>query len=75
LRIRVKDILDMLAGGAAREEILADYPYLEDLDITAALEYAGHVTDEVQSLKGMLRKPHSAVSIERMNEVIAKPRA
>jgi len=40
LRIRVTDILDMLAGGATRAEILADYPYLEDEDITAALEYA-----------------------------------
>jgi len=40
LRIRVSDILDMLAGGATRAEILADYPYLEDEDITAALEYA-----------------------------------
>ena len=38
LRIRVKDILDMLAGGATRQEILDDYPYLEDPDITAALE-------------------------------------
>ena len=28
-------------------------------------------TDEVQSLKGMLRKPRSTVSIEQMNEVIA----
>jgi antitoxin PrlF len=28
-------------------------------------------TDEVQSLKGMLRKPHAAVGIEQMNEVIA----
>ncbi len=27
--------------------------------------------DEVQSLKGMLRKPHSPVSIEQMNEAIA----
>ncbi len=45
LRIRVKDILDMLAGGATREEILADYPYLEDDDITAALEYAARATD------------------------------
>ena len=45
LRIRVKDILDMLAGGATREEILADYPYLEDPDITAALEYAARATD------------------------------
>jgi uncharacterized protein (DUF433 family) len=45
LRIRVKDILDMLAGGATRLEILADYPYLEDDDITAALEYASRATD------------------------------
>jgi uncharacterized protein (DUF433 family) len=45
LRIRVKDILDMLAGGATRHEILADYPYLEDEDITAALEYASRATD------------------------------
>jgi uncharacterized protein (DUF433 family) len=40
MRIRAKDILDMLAGGVTREEILTDYPYLENLDITAALEYA-----------------------------------
>ena len=45
LRIRVRDILDMLAGGATREEILADYPYLESDDITAALEYAARQTD------------------------------
>jgi uncharacterized protein (DUF433 family) len=45
LRIRVTDILDMLAGGATRAEILADYPYLEDEDITAALEYAARATD------------------------------
>jgi uncharacterized protein (DUF433 family) len=40
LRITVSDILDLLAAGADRGEILADYPYLEDGDITAALEYA-----------------------------------
>jgi uncharacterized protein (DUF433 family) len=40
LRIRVKDILEMLAGGATEEEILADYPYLERDDIRASLEYA-----------------------------------
>ena len=45
LRIRVTDILDMLAGGATRDEILADYPYLEDEDITAALAYAARQTD------------------------------
>ena len=40
LRVRVSDILDMLAGGATRAEILRDFPYLEDADITAALQYA-----------------------------------
>ena len=45
LRIRVKDILDLLAAGASREEILADYPLLEDADITAALEYAAQSSD------------------------------
>jgi uncharacterized protein (DUF433 family) len=40
LRIRVKDILDLLAAGASHSEILEDYPLLEDGDIVAALEYA-----------------------------------
>ena len=29
-------------------------------------------TDDVQSLKGMLRKPRSPVTVEQMNEVIAE---
>jgi len=45
MRIRVSDILDMLSDGATREEILADYPYLEDDDISAALEYAADSAD------------------------------
>jgi uncharacterized protein (DUF433 family) len=45
LRVRVKDILDMLAGGATRAEILEDYPYLENDDITAALEFASRAAD------------------------------
>ena len=40
LRIRVKDVLDLLAARATREEILADYPCLEAEDIDAALEFA-----------------------------------
>jgi uncharacterized protein (DUF433 family) len=43
--VRVKDILDMLAGGASREAILDDFPYLEAEDITAALEYAAAHSD------------------------------
>ena len=45
LRIRVKDVLDLLATGATRDEILQDYPYLEAADITAALEYAAAQSD------------------------------
>jgi uncharacterized protein (DUF433 family) len=45
LRIRLKDIIDMLAGGAIRQGILADYPYLESEDITAAPEFASRATD------------------------------
>jgi uncharacterized protein (DUF433 family) len=45
LRVRVVDILDMLAGGASPEEILEDYPYLEPDDISAALEYAARQSD------------------------------
>jgi uncharacterized protein (DUF433 family) len=45
MRIRVADILEMLAHGATRKEILEDYPYLEDGDITAALEFAMGAVD------------------------------
>jgi uncharacterized protein (DUF433 family) len=45
LRIRVKDILELLAAGASWEEILEDYPYLEAEDITAALEFAARQVD------------------------------
>lgn len=45
LRIRVKDVLDLLAAGATPDEILADYPYLETDDITAVLEFAARQND------------------------------
>lgn len=45
MRIRVKDVLDMLAGGATEAEILNDYPYLEPADIRASLEYASAQID------------------------------
>ena len=44
-RIRVHDVIALLASGASRAEILEDYPYLEDDDISAALEYAARATD------------------------------
>lgn len=45
MRIRVKDVLDLLAAGADRAEILADYPYLEEADIVAVLEFAAKQSD------------------------------
>ena len=45
MRIRVSDILGMLASGASQAEILEDYPYLEAEDIAAALDYAARQTD------------------------------
>ena len=45
LRIRVIDILDLLASGADFEEILRDYPPLEMDDIRASLDYAARQMD------------------------------
>lgn len=45
MRIRVTDILGLLAAGASHPEILEDYPTLEEDDILASLEYAAAQTD------------------------------
>jgi uncharacterized protein (DUF433 family) len=45
-RLRVKDVLDMLASGASHAEILEDYEFLEEADILACLEYAATQVDD-----------------------------
>jgi uncharacterized protein (DUF433 family) len=45
MRIRVKDVLEMLAEGATQQEILADFPDLEAEDIHACLAYAARYFD------------------------------
>ena len=45
LRIRVIDILDLLAAGLNYEEILDELPDLEKEDIQAALKYASRKLD------------------------------
>ena len=45
MRIRVKDVLDMLAAGESEQTILQDYPDLEADDIRACLEYAATKVD------------------------------
>ncbi len=45
-RLRVSDILDLLASGASFEEIIEDYAIQRE-DILAALQYAARQTDHV----------------------------
>lgn len=45
-RMRVTDILDMLASGVGEEEILADFEYISREDIRACLAYAARTTDQ-----------------------------
>jgi len=40
MRIRVIDVLGMLAAGMTSEEILADFPSLTKNDIHACIEYS-----------------------------------
>ena len=46
-RIRVCDILELLGSGASYQEILEDYPFLEQNDINACLLYAAQQTDHL----------------------------
>ena len=45
LRVRVSDVLNWLASGASHDQILSDYPYLENDDIVAALQFAAASSD------------------------------
>ena len=52
MRIRVKDVLDMLADGASEQEILQDYPDLEAADIRACFAYADRYFDHPVLVSG-----------------------
>lgn len=40
MRIRVSDVLDLLAAGLTAEQVVAELPDLEPADVTACLRYA-----------------------------------
>ena len=44
-RMRVADVLSLLASGASEGEVLGDYPYLTADDIKACLAYAAAQAD------------------------------
>jgi len=52
MRIRVKDVLDMLADGASEQQILQDYPDIEAADIRACLAYAARYFDHPVLVNG-----------------------
>lgn len=45
MRIRVSDVLDLLATGLSRSEILEELPDLEAEDISAVLQFAARRID------------------------------
>lgn len=45
MRIRVVDVLDLLASGLSRDQVLEEMPDLEPEDIEAALRYASRRLD------------------------------
>ena len=45
MRIRVIDVLELLAAGESKEQILEDFSYLEADDIAASLLYAARRLD------------------------------
>jgi len=46
MRIPVSVVLKMLAGGMTAEQILADYPDLEQQDIEQCIQYAAMLADD-----------------------------
>jgi uncharacterized protein (DUF433 family) len=51
MRITVRRVLEILATYRDREEILREYPFLEEEDLQQALHYAAaSIDDEIRSL-------------------------
>ena len=46
MRIRVTDVLDLLASGMSSEEILDDYPGIEEADIRACIAWGSEMSRE-----------------------------
>ncbi len=48
LRISVEQILRAMAAGVPQEDLLADFPELEQEDILAVLTYAAHLISDTR---------------------------
>lgn len=48
LRVTVGTVVGLLASGRTADEVLAEYPYLEQADIQACLAYAAWRSEEAE---------------------------
>jgi len=48
MRVTVGTVVGLVASGYSHRQILELYPYLEDADIAAALEYASWRAEEIE---------------------------
>lgn len=46
MRVTVSLIMNLVANGMTPEQIIAEYPYLEEEDIRQAIQYAAWLADE-----------------------------
>lgn len=53
LRITVQTVLELMASGDSKEEILKQYPMLEELDLNASLEFASKMLDRNFTIKAV----------------------
>jgi hypothetical protein len=59
MRIRVSDVLDLLANGLSFEQILEELPDLEYQDIQSCLPYANHINSWSRYASGAVHSlPH-----------------
>ncbi len=56
MRFTVAQLLELLAGGMSVGKILGDYPYLEEEDIYACLDYATQVVNEKSIIPATLSR-------------------
>jgi predicted nuclease of predicted toxin-antitoxin system len=47
MRIRVTDVLDLLAAGLSREQVIEELPDLEPEDVDACLRFASHAVRDL----------------------------
>jgi uncharacterized protein (DUF433 family) len=48
MRVTVGTVVGLLASGKSHQDVLADFPYLEEDDILAALTYAAWRAEELE---------------------------